>query len=113
MKNVEQLLERYAPLVDRETGSDKRFFERHSDRRFRIRKAGRGERGTLAALDLMPDVEGIFVAVKCLQVRPSWRDRLFWWDRPHLDVDVDEETARRIYEILIGRAPGSEDRERA
>jgi hypothetical protein len=84
---------------DRSARSDRRFFERHPHRQYRIRLASQPERQQCEQLDgPMPPGFAYYTAV--LNVRDGTRLRVFRLAHVGREVDVDETTARLIFEAV-------------
>lgn len=95
-------LQKLADRVDRVTQSDRRFFERFPNRQHRVRLASQAEieQNTvlIGAEMVLPPWQQHFVAVK--NVAPGMRMRLTVVGPTDAETDLDEETARIIYEIV-------------
>jgi hypothetical protein len=89
--------------VDEATNGDRIYFERHPERRHRIRLSHLCEIAQNEILAgrswALPDGMGWFTVVK--NIVPGARSRLWtaWHDDAQTD-EVDEDSAREVYEIL-------------
>jgi hypothetical protein len=93
-------MQKLADRVDRMTQADRLFFERHPDRQHRLRLASRAEIGQQellkgAVLWVPPDCR-LFAIVR--NVAPGIRLRLFTAGLEGSETDLDETTARTIFE---------------
>lgn len=85
--------------VDRTIEGDRRFFERHASRSYRIRLASSAEMASFAQLTPVRELdEGDrwFVAVR--QVAPGMRLRAYFTGPAENETDAPEEECRWLYE---------------
>lgn len=95
-------LERYARGVDLVTASDKRWFEEHPGREFRIRRMTAAEIGSAAAVlgDLKPLPAGTARFTLVRKIRPDCRMRIFIYGP---DLKNGNETGEDVAAALWGR----------
>jgi hypothetical protein len=97
-------LKRLTRRVDRITRDDKKFFERHPNRRHRIRVAGRGEFEHVALAvgkRAQPLEPGLIRFAAIRNVKTGWRIRAFFHGLWNLDVDdLSEEAAGDVFRQL-------------
>ena len=95
-------MKRLGKLVDRATESDRRFFERFPHRQHRVRHSHRGEIGQNEIVEGKPLTPPAgfrwFTAVR--NVYSGARLRIFTLNAEAAEIDLDEATARRIFELL-------------
>lgn len=91
--------------VDRTIEGDRRFFERHASRSYRIRLASSAEMVSLAQLEPVRELDlgdRWFVAVR--QVAPGMRLRAYFTGPAENETDAPEEWCRWFYERV--KPPG-------
>jgi hypothetical protein len=109
-------LKRLCNEVDRLIETDRRFFERRSDRDFRVRRSFRAEiEGDTILGDAdhrFPKDQTWFTTVK--QLRPGATLRSFFHADAGLEPDLfSEVTCRPVHEETVGANPQARDIERA
>lgn len=106
-----------APTVGRITDGDAQFFDRHRDREFRVRLAGRAEVETdliLKGLGDLPLVPGAQWTTVVRQIAPGVRLRIVTQSigRDAADFDMGEDLARWAYDQLVVPGSYAHDQER-
>jgi hypothetical protein len=92
-----QKMEKLVDRIDRVTQSDRLFFERRPDRQHRIRLASQAEIKEAEILEMTaPAGVRLYIAVR--NVKPGFRLRVYLTAREGMDTDVDEATARMVFE---------------
>ena len=108
-------LERHAPAVDLVTASDRRWFEEHPHRRFRIRRMAAAEIasiGALKALNPVPDGSARFTLIR--KMSPDCRLRIFIFGPLHKSGgETSEEIAAALWQQHLNRDPAARARELA
>ena len=108
-------LERYARGVDLATASDRRWFEEHPHRRFRIRRMTAAEIGSTAAVcGLKPVPAGSARFTLVQRMGPNSRLRIFiFGPADKSGQETSEETAAALWQAYRDRTPAGRERELA
>jgi hypothetical protein len=93
-------MQKLAEQIDRVTQADRRFFERFPDREHRVRLASEAEIEQNAILQGQPDSPPPFCRVFTVvrNISPGVRLRLYTYGLEGSETDLDEATARAIFE---------------
>ena len=95
-------IKKLASRIDRVTQADRRFFERRPDRQHRVRIASQAEIEANIVLHASPMRVALaqqhFIAVR--KITPWMRMRLPFVGPRDADTDLNEETARKIFDLF-------------
>jgi hypothetical protein len=104
-RNQQRQMGKLAEKVSRITNADRLFFERHPDRRHRVRLAGDVEIAEIETVRGLPmDVrpgESIYALVR--SVAPGERHRLLAPGPEGAETDLPESLARELFEAALSR----------
>lgn len=113
-RQQKRALERFAAGVDHITAEDRRWFEQHPGRRFRIRRMAAAEIGTAEAaggLNPLPAGAARFTLVR--KVTPNLRTRIFIHGPAHKSgAEASEELAAALWDTHLDRSPSAQRTER-
>lgn len=106
-------LERHSRGVDLITASDRRWFEEHPHRQFRIRRTAAAEIGQASAFKaLKPLPEGAARFTLVRKINPDCRMRIFICGPAHKSGnETDECTAAALWDFYLDVTPGARERE--
>lgn len=94
-RRISRLAQEAEPAIE----ADRRFFERHAHRSYRVRTASQPEIATMGVLGepkILPDELAWFVAVR--QIAPGIRLRHYLLSRRGAETDLSEAMCRAIYD---------------
>ena len=98
-----------APRVDKILDTDRRFFERHPERRFRVRLASEPEVESIDILSggsFLPPPPGGRWFVLVNQIGPGVRGRSFiLGPESAVDSNLSDDAARAVFEAVVSATP--------